>query len=65
MRNRFGRKKEGQTMVRRAGSVAGVVAVAAGATVLIWSQGRAQAPPAGARYAVVELERILNEYQQT
>jgi len=52
-------------MASRSSFVMGVVVIAGVALVLAWSQGHAQGPPPAPKYAVVDVERILDTCQQT
>jgi Skp family chaperone for outer membrane proteins len=52
-------------MRRKRGVYAGLMAAAGLAVALVWSSGHAQAPAAAAKYAVVDLERVLDQSQQS
>lgn len=52
-------------MASRSSFAMGVVALAGVALVLAWSQGRAQGPPPDSKYAVVDVERVVDTCQQS
>jgi Skp family chaperone for outer membrane proteins len=52
-------------MRRKRGVYAGLIAAAGLAAAGLWSSGQAQAPATPAKYAVVDLERVLDQSQQS